>query len=91
MRATFPAHVVLVYFLILIISRAAWMAVLLIVTRLRAGLRLPEGARPFYFLQNAPNWLWGPTRLLFNGHRALFLQVLSDRGVKLPINIHHRV
>jgi len=48
-----------------------------IVTRARddrSGVRILH-----FFISERPDWLWGPTSLLFNGDRRY-----TDRGVKLP-------
>jgi len=38
-----------------------------------SGVWFLEGAGGFSVLQNCPEWLWSPYRLLFNGYWRLFL------------------
>ena len=39
------------------------------------GFECRQGQNMLFFLQNRPDWLWGPTNILFNGYRVCLSEV----------------
>jgi hypothetical protein len=59
-----------------ILNSRSWDSIVGIVTSYgpddrRVRVRVPVGSRIFSSPRR-PDWLWGPSNLLFNGHRELF-------------------